>query len=393
MGRETDVPFLAASIAYYAFVALIPLLLLLFVGATLVVGEELARQWFEVTRGFLTPSGQELITDAVLGGGGQRGATGAGSLLLLWSGLRLFRGLDVAFAIVYGIDVEAGPLERLANAVISFLAVTVAVVGMLVLASLLLLLPGPDLLGTASSVVIFGMLGVVFLPLYYFLPSVDVSVREAVPGAAVAALGWTLLHLFFGLYAANAGQYGLYGAVGGVLLLLTWLYVGAIALIAGAVVNAVLATEPEEGRTPAEELAANEPERDREGAAPDPTPVEESGRNESLVEDLVRSVTDRESSGRPDAPEDRDGSGASTRSSDRDGPGVSIPSPKPDAPTETASQYSEEAPRSRSGPEVRATCPECGTSFEPAVDPGGTVRCPDCGTVSRVHIRLVPEDG
>lgn len=240
--RETEVPFLAASIAFYAFVALVPLLVLLFVAATLVLGEEVAERWIELTGGVLTPTGQELVLEAVRNAAGRSGATGAGLVLLLWSALRLFRGVDVAFAMVYGVEVDGSFVDRFSTAVIGFLAVTVAVVGMLLLGTLLVVFPVLSVLGPVSPLAIFVMLAVVFLPLYYFVPGADVSVREALPGSLVAALGWTVLDLVFGVYAANAGQYGIYGAAGGVFLLLTWLYVGATALIAGAIVNAALAT-------------------------------------------------------------------------------------------------------------------------------------------------------
>lgn len=56
--NETEVAFLAASIAYYAFVALIPLLLILFVAATALFGEEVADGLIGLTHGFLTPLGE-----------------------------------------------------------------------------------------------------------------------------------------------------------------------------------------------------------------------------------------------------------------------------------------------------------------------------------------------
>lgn len=77
------------------------------------------------------------------------------------------------------------------------------------------------------------------------------TVREAAPGSIVAAFGWALLDSFFGLYTANAAQFGIYGVIGGVLLLVTWLYIGAIVLISGAVVNAALSRNeiPDKDRT------------------------------------------------------------------------------------------------------------------------------------------------
>jgi membrane protein len=91
-------------------------------------------------------------------------------------------------------------------------------------------------LGTLALVVV---LALSFLPIYYVLPPVEVSVREALPGAVVAAVGWVLLQVGFRVYAANAGRYAAYGLIGAVLLFVTWLYFASIGVLLGAAVNAV----------------------------------------------------------------------------------------------------------------------------------------------------------
>jgi membrane protein len=72
-----------------------------------------------------------------------------------------------------------------------------------------------------------------------FPPSV--TLREALPGTAFAAAAWTLSALLFRAYAATAASVRLFGVIGVVLLSLTWLYVGSLALVAGAATNALLA--------------------------------------------------------------------------------------------------------------------------------------------------------
>jgi hypothetical protein len=77
--------------------------------------------------------------------------------------------------------------------------------------------------------------------LYYVFPDSEVTVREAVPGTLVAAAGWTVLALLFGVYTTYAGGFQLYGVLGGMLLLLLWFYFGAAVLLVGVAVNVVLA--------------------------------------------------------------------------------------------------------------------------------------------------------
>jgi membrane protein len=75
----------------------------------------------------------------------------------------------------------------------------------------------------------------VFLLLYRYVPSVQHTVSEVLPGALFATLLFELLKNGFALYVANFNNYaGAYGALGGVLLFLLWTYVTANILLIGA---------------------------------------------------------------------------------------------------------------------------------------------------------------
>ena len=86
--------------------------------------------------------------------------------------------------------------------------------------------------------VLFGVLVLAFLPLYYLPSELVTSPSEALPGALTAGAGWTLLITGIQYYAANASQYALYGILSGVILILTSLYLAALVLMLGVVVNA-----------------------------------------------------------------------------------------------------------------------------------------------------------
>ncbi|AFH21847.1 hypothetical protein OSG_eHP10_00185, partial [environmental Halophage eHP-10] len=107
------------------------------------------------------------------------------------------------------------------------------------------------LVGAASVLALPLFLAAVFLPMYYLLPQPSIGVREALPGAAFAAVCWTLLQARFQVYAAGAAQYQVYGVIGGILLLVTWLYLAAVVVVFGGVVNVVLAHRGDGGESPA----------------------------------------------------------------------------------------------------------------------------------------------
>jgi YihY family inner membrane protein len=252
--RDDRITFIAASLAYYAFVSLVPLMLLAVVAASLFGGEELALALANSAAEAFGPQAGDLVQETLRNTAGQAGAGLVGTAVLLWSGLKLFRGMDVAFSTVYGSPLPDSIFEQVRDGAVTLgavgvgIVVTVAVGVVLAILDPDLILLGFDFASAVGNLLLLGGLTAAFLPLYYVLPG-DVSVREALPGAVFAAAGWTLLETGFRIYAARAGAYEGYGVLGGVLLLVTFLYFGGLILLVGVVLNAVLA-----GRVDAGEL-------------------------------------------------------------------------------------------------------------------------------------------
>jgi len=237
---QLQLPFLAAAIAYYAFVSVLPLLLVAVAVASFVAGPAVAAATLDRIGAFLTPEATSVVEQALLDGTGREGTTLFGLVVLAWSALRVFRGLDIAFNRIYGQETATPLFKQVIDAAVTVVAIAaaVAVTGFAVALVPIDLLPFPDVLGTVLLPV---TLPAMFFPLYYVLPPVRVELREALPGAVVAGVGWALLGLGFGIYAARAGSLQLYGVVGGVLLLLVWFYFAGLLLLLGAGLNALLA--------------------------------------------------------------------------------------------------------------------------------------------------------
>ncbi|MFQ3318040.1 MAG: membrane protein [Natronomonas sp.] len=267
-GAQSDrITFIAASLAYYAFISLLPLLLLALVAAAVFGDSGVVEALVTEATETLGPQAGTLVQDALTGAEGRGGATLVGLVVLLWSALKLFRGLDIAFSEVYG-DVGPESLgEQLRDAVIALGAVILGIAATVLIGIVIaffrvdVFIEGIDIVGVLGTLMLVFGLTLAFLPLYYFLPGTDVALGEAIPGAVLAAIGWTALQTGFRLYAANAGSYEAYGVLGGVLLLVTFLYFGGLVLLVGAVLNAVLAGRADE------ETGLVEPE------TPDPEPT------------------------------------------------------------------------------------------------------------------------
>ena len=251
--QEKRITFLAASLAYYSFVSLIPLLLLAISIATLVGGQGLADRIINAAGGSLPPSVADIITQTLTSDGAAGASIGVGLVFLLWSAIKIFRGMDIAFSKVYGTSGPDGIVDQVTNALVTLLGIVLAVIVTIVIGAVVSFIQQSagvldqvglgflqGIIGYLAGFVSIVGLALAFYPLYYFLPTGDVTLREAIPGAVFAAVGWTVLQTGFRIYAAQSGG-SAYGVIGAALLVLTFLYFGGMVLLIGVAINAVLA--------------------------------------------------------------------------------------------------------------------------------------------------------
>ena len=79
---------------------------------------------------------------------------------------------------------------------------------------------------------------------FRFLPSVRLAWSEALVGSAVATALWVLVTVGFRVYVQHFTKYNeTYGAIGAVIVLLTWLYLSMLTVIAGGQLAAELHKE------------------------------------------------------------------------------------------------------------------------------------------------------
>lgn len=238
--RIKNVPFMAGSIAYSAFVSLLPLMLLLVIAASVIGGESLAARVQDVTESYLSPTGQTLLADSISQAGSQTGLSVLGIIVLLWGVLRVFRALDTAFSTVYDTQQRNDFPDQLKDGLTVLVTLAAALFAVVVAGVALRYAPDVSLpMLVREAMLVFG-LSVVFVPIYYVFPDADLSLKMVVPGAVVAAVGWTLLNAGFGVYVSYSSTQDLYGVIGGVILLITFLYFGALVILIGATTNVVV---------------------------------------------------------------------------------------------------------------------------------------------------------
>lgn len=106
---------------------------------------------------------------------------------------------------------------------------------------------------------------------YYLLPDVKQRFKFITAGSIVATVTWLLASWGFALYVSNFGSYNAtYGSIGGVIVLLTWLYLSGFIFLLGGEINAVLEHASETGKAQGarQEGEAPPPAAERPSAMP-----------------------------------------------------------------------------------------------------------------------------
>jgi membrane protein len=258
--RETlddHAPNLAAAMAYYSFLA-IPSLLLVVVGAfSLAAGPDAVSTIVDKLSGMVPAEALTLIEDALERVIEQQASSGVamavvGLVLAIWSLTGAMETLVWALNTAYEREETRGFVKRRLTALLMVVLMLVAFAlafGLLVL--------GPHLSGwigsavdaetfvrwlwwTAQWPVLTGALLLAFATILYLGPNVDHPRWAFLTfGTAAAVVLWLLASGLFALYASHFGSYDkAWGSLAAVIVMLTWLWLSSLALLFGAEINA-----------------------------------------------------------------------------------------------------------------------------------------------------------
>ena len=85
------------------------------------------------------------------------------------------------------------------------------------------------------------MIFIVFMLLYWIAPNRKLYLKSVIPGAIFATVGWIVVSLGFSLYVSSFANYSAtYGSIGGIIVLMMWLYFSGTILMVGGQINAVM---------------------------------------------------------------------------------------------------------------------------------------------------------
>jgi membrane protein len=93
-----------------------------------------------------------------------------------------------------------------------------------------------------------GFMLLVTSTIYWLMPTAKVRWHWVSPGSLFATVGWVVVTQGFRLYVENVAQYNeTYGTLGGVVVLLTWLYFTGAVLMMGGQIDSVIQTAAGKG--------------------------------------------------------------------------------------------------------------------------------------------------
>jgi membrane protein len=236
---QKNVTFMAAGIAYNAFISLAPLLLLLLFVLS-VSGTGLEERIVALAQRSLPGPIANTVKQIFAENSGSSGVSVLSLVVLIWGTLKIFRGLDTAFSEIYETKKENSFVDKLIDGVVVFTAMLVAILATVGVTAVFSRLSDTiPFVGILTPLVLVVGLIVAFVPMFYRFPDTDVDWDHVLPGAAFAAVGWAAFQALFQVYLSVTG--GSSGSFfGSVIVIITWLYFSGLVLLLGAVINAVL---------------------------------------------------------------------------------------------------------------------------------------------------------
>jgi len=248
---EDSVPVYAAQSAFYIIIASIPFLMLLIT---------LVRFFIPITRADLTAAAVALLPDnfedfitqiiSELYIKSPASIISVAAVTALWSASRGIVAVRRGLNQVYHVE---GSRNYVKSRGMSLVYTLIFVV--LIIFCLAILVFGNSILSVIAgrfpsvgqviqsflrvkSLISIVLLSLFFTSLYKFLPAHKVSFRGQLPGAVVAAVGWTIFSYFYGIYIENYSNYSyVYGSLAAIVLLMLWMYFCLILILIGAEVN------------------------------------------------------------------------------------------------------------------------------------------------------------
>jgi len=247
----------AAALTYYGVLAIFPAMIVL-VSILGLVGDSATQPLIDNLGAVAPGPAKDIFTNAIKNLQGDQGAAGVlfvvGLLGALWSASGYVGAFMRASNRIYDMP-EGRPVWKTLPVRVSL---TLVLLVLLAVTTIAVVLTGGlarkvgDIIGLGSTAVdvwniakwpvLLLVVSLMFALLYWAAPNVkQPGFRWVSPGGILAVVGWLIASAAFAFYVGNFGSYNkTYGALGGVIVFLVWLWISNIVILLGAEFNAEL---------------------------------------------------------------------------------------------------------------------------------------------------------
>lgn len=238
----------AASIAFFFFLSIVPMLIMIcaILPYTPLTEENLVKAVTDVVPDMAVPLTESLISDVY---DRSAGVMSVAIIATIWSAakgvLALMRGLNA----VNGVEEKRNYF--VVRAIASLYTVVMLIV---VILSLFINVFGNQLVNLALHrfpllqdiatfamnfrfMVVWVVLTVLFAAIYAYVPDERLKFKEQIPGAAFAAVVWSVFSWVFSIYINYSNSYGIYGSLSIIIIILLWMYFCMYIIMVGAYLN------------------------------------------------------------------------------------------------------------------------------------------------------------
>ncbi|MEK4043620.1 YihY/virulence factor BrkB family protein [Paenibacillus sp. FSL H8-0048] len=250
---DDDVQGIAAQLTYYLILSLFPFLIFIMtlIGYANISLEKNIEQLEQIMPAEAISIIEEILQD--VSAGRSQTLLSFGMLATLWAASKginaIIKGLNRAYEVDESrVFWKIRGIALLATLTIGFvvlLSILLLVLGSWLKTQVFLLVDLPygfhKLWDLLQYLVPLLVMFIVFTLLYWIAPSRRLALREVMPGALFTTIGWITTSILFSVYVNQFSDFSkTYGSLGGVTVLLIWLYISSFIILAGGEINAVL---------------------------------------------------------------------------------------------------------------------------------------------------------
>ena len=246
--RKQNISAYAASIAFFLFLSVVPMLILIctILPYTPLTEENLMTAVTDLTPDMLDPLVKSLISDVY---NRSAGLLSIAAIATVWSAgkgvMALMQGLNV----VNGVEDTRNYF--FIRVIASFYTVVMLVV---VILSLFFMVFGNQLVTLALHriprletlvsfvmnfrfILVWAILTLLFAFIYTYVPDKKLKFKEQLFGAVFSAVVWSVFSWGFSVYVTYGNTYGIYGSLSIIIIVLLWLYFCMYIVMIGAYLN------------------------------------------------------------------------------------------------------------------------------------------------------------